>query len=276
MKRSLNRLDLMVAYSCNIACRGCISLSDFARDGVAPTADIKSWIRHWAQLIEPRVLAVFGGEPCLHPDLLEICHAVRSAWPNTIIRLITNGYFLHKFDSKAWFDLAPFEMQVSIHRQDHERHINASIGTILKNRTDWKVSRHGGDHHKQMQWESEGIKIYKSIFKDFVQPYRLEGDKILPYTSDPQEAIKICGSPNTPILYKGLLYKCPPVANIIDLTKEQIEGYEPCKNADTLDEFVNNIGQAEKVCGRCPEQATAKIINHFDKKNVIVKNKITG
>lgn len=276
MKRSLNRLDLMVAYSCNIACRGCISLSDLPRDGVAPLEEITAWIDHWSQLVEPRVLTIFGGEPCLHPDLLAICQHVRTAWPTSIIRLITNGYFLHKFDTGAWYKFEPFEMQVSIHRADHEPHINRTIGSILKHRSDWTVTRHGGEDHKQMQWSSQGTKIYKSIFKDFVRPYNLVGDSIQPYTSDPAQAIKICGSPNTPILYKGKLYKCPPVANIIDITGQNFMDYQAIENNQGLDEFVNNIGQPESVCAQCPAQNTATVINHLDKKNVIVKNKITN
>lgn len=266
----------MVAYSCNIACKGCISLSDFPRDGVAPLEDIKSWIDHWCDLIEPDILTIFGGEPCLHPDLLAICAHVRSAWPNSTIRLITNGYFLHKFDSAKWFDFAPFEMQVSVHRKDHEKHINMFMGKILKHRSDWKVTRHGGDQHKQMEWTSGDVSIYKSIFKDFIVPYDLKQDKITPYSSDPTEAHKICGSPNTPILYKGKLYKCPPVANIMDITGENFMNYVACENEDTLTEFVNNIGKPHGVCAQCPSQQTAKIIDHFNTRNVIVKNKITS
>ena len=276
MKRSFKRLDIMVAYSCNIACKGCISLSDFPRDGVAPLEDIKSWIDHWCDLIEPDILTIFGGEPCLHPDLIEICQYIRSSWPKSTIRLITNGYFLHKFDTEAWYNLTPLEIQVSIHRRDHEKHINQTIAKILKHRTDWQVSRHGGDQHKQMEWSSDGISVYKSIFKDFVTPYKQVNNELLPYTSDPVEAHKICGSPNTPILYKGKLYKCPPVANLIDVTGKNFLNYAACEDESTLDDFVSGIGSPESVCGQCPTQQTAKIIDHFNTKNVTVKNKITN
>ena len=276
MKQTINRLDIMVAYGCNVSCQGCISVSDINRDGIAPLADIRSWIEHWKILIEPKVITVFGGEPCLHPDLVEICANIRGAWPNSIIRLITNGYLLDNFPSDAWFDFEPFEIQVSIHRADHKSHINQRIKNILSNRTNWKVTTHGGDDHKQLAWTSNNFRLYKSIFKDFVQPYRLIGNTMQGYNSDPARAHAICGSPNTPILYKGALYKCPPVANLMDLTQQDFYGYRPVTDAHGLEEFVQQIGCPESVCAWCPAQSQATIIDHFDIKNVTVKNKITS
>jgi MoaA/NifB/PqqE/SkfB family radical SAM enzyme len=102
------RLDLMIAYSCNISCAGCISLSDFKRNGIAPYDDIKSWIDIWSTKLQPQVVAIFGGEPCLHPGLIEICLYVRQQWPTCKIRLITNGYLLDNFDSGAFFNIKNF------------------------------------------------------------------------------------------------------------------------------------------------------------------------
>jgi hypothetical protein len=107
------------------------------------------------------------------------------------------------------------------------------------------------------------------VFKDFVVPYK---DDIKPWYSDPAEAHKICGSPNTPILYKGLLYKCPAVANAIDISGENWFDYRAYDVNDNLAEFVSNINKSETVCGQCPDQQQAVIINHFDINNVKTKN----
>ena len=37
----IKRLDFNVAYACNLACKGCISLSDFNRKGVESLKDIE-------------------------------------------------------------------------------------------------------------------------------------------------------------------------------------------------------------------------------------------
>ena len=119
MKLGFPRLDIMIAYSCNISCAGCISISDRKRDGVASLDDIAAWCSKWNTYIDPEIITIFGGEPCLHPKLIEVCQTVRLAWPNSVIRLITNGYLLDNFDPSHWFTLGKFEMQVSLHRQDH-------------------------------------------------------------------------------------------------------------------------------------------------------------
>jgi hypothetical protein len=274
MKHIINRLDLMIAYSCNVSCRGCISVSDINREGIEPVENILQWIQHWSALLEPNVVVLFGGEPLLHPRIFDICQAIRKSWPRTVIRLITNGYLFDNHFAATWFDFEPMEIQVSIHRKDHEPMINQYIKRILGYRTNWKIVQHGGDHHKQLEWRSGTFGIYKSIFKDFVQPYRLVNDQMLGYGSDPAEAHAICGSPATPILYKGALYKCPPVANLMDLTKQDFYGYQPVTDSVGLAEFIQNIGCPESVCAWCPSQSQATVIDHFDTKNVQVRQKI--
>ena len=273
MIRNIPRLDVMVAYSCNISCVGCISLSDFKRDGVASYADIESWVVHWHTLISPEVVTLFGGEPCLHPQLPAICALIRQHWPNTVIRLITNGYLLNNFDSQIWFEYAPMEIQVSIHRKDHEPIINQRIKSILDCRPGWTVHKSNKTAHEQLSWQLDNFRIYKSIFKDFVVPYYQTGNTLLPWHSDPAEAHAICGAPNTPILYKGKLYKCPAVANAMDLSGQNWFDYQACSDETGLDEFIAGIGRPETVCGQCPNKTQALVVDHFDINNVTVKQK---
>lgn len=271
---SFARLDLMIAYSCNISCKGCISLSDRKRSGVEPFKDLERSIRQWQPILNPSTITLFGGEPCLHPRLLDICALVRRNWPLSAIRLITNGYLLDRFSSFSWFDFSPFEIQVSIHRKDHEKIINQQIRSILLQRSGWKVKMYGqANHHKQLQWSIPGFKIYKSIFKDFVVPYKTDNDQLLPWHSDPAKAHAICGAPATPILFKNKLYKCPAVANRIDVTGQAWYDYQGYSINDDIKEFVDNINQPEAVCGQCPDRQRAVVIDHFDRKNVHVKIK---
>ena len=91
--------------------------------------------------------------------------------------------------------------------------------------------------------------------------------------SQAELAHKICGAPDTPVLYKGMLYKCPAVANAMDLSQNNWFGYQPCQDSDTLDKFVAGIGCPEIVCQQCPDRSQAVIIDHMDKKNVVIKQK---
>lgn len=268
------RLDVMISYSCNLACQGCISLSDRPRDGIEPYQSVIDQINTWKTTVSPEVTTIFGGEPCLHPRLIEICKHVRTAWPGTTIRLITNGYLLNNFDADQWFELGQFEIQVSVHRKDHEQVLNKKIKNILTKRKPWTITVHQapGDH-KQIQWQHNLVSIYKSTFKEFVVPYQQISDQLMPWNSDPVESHKICGAPSSPVLYKGKLYKCPAVANAIDVTKENWFNYSAVSIGDDLTDFINSIGVPEPVCGQCPARSQAVIVDHFDRKNVVVKQK---
>jgi organic radical activating enzyme len=264
----------MIAYSCNLACKGCISLSDFDRDGIASLEDITAWCKEWHTVISPGVITLFGGEPTLHPRLIEVCKVVKQYWPQTTLRLITNGYLLENFPADAWFNLTPFEIQVSIHRKDHETLINQKIKNILAVHNDWAVTQYKDyREHKQLEWSRSGFKLYKSIFGEFVSPYLTKNNKLIAANGDPTAAHSICGAPNTPVLYKNNLYKCPAVANVMELSKENWFGYQAVASTDDLTNFISSIGKPESVCAQCPDKTNAVIFNHLDRDNVIVKQK---
>ena len=265
------RLDFNIAYACNLACKGCISLSDFDRKGVEDFDSVKEQIEQWSKMLNPKVITLFGGEPLLHPRLHEIIKHIRKAWSGATVRLITNGYLLKKHDPKQWFDYKPFEIQVSIHRKDHEKMITAEIKKIISQSDKWIVKRITEKDHKDIIFTIKDFSIWKSRFDRFVTPYNTEGNMIVPFKSDPAKAHRICGSPNTPVLYRNKLYKCPPIANILDLPNAKGFDYTPYELHDDLTEFVSKIGKPESICAMCPEN-TKHSFNHFDRSNVHVKH----
>lgn len=270
MRYAIPRLNIMIAYSCNISCLGCLSVSDIKRNGVESIDSLYKCMDEWSMLLAPEVLTIFGGEPLLHPKFCEVIQHARESWPNSIIRVITNGLLLDKIPAEFWFSLGKLELQVSIHREDFEPQINASIKRILSETQGWKVTRYTDKReHRQVEFNVGDVTVFKSKFKDFVVPYRRLPDAIVPHYSDPVKAHAICGEPSTPILYKGKLYKCSPVANLIDITGSWMD-YQGLTPDQDISSLINNIGKPESVCGGCPDRSRYKI-DHFNIKNV--KNK---
>ena len=267
----IERLDFNIAYACNLSCKGCISLSDFDRRGVESVNDISKQCEIWSKILNPKVISIFGGEPLLHPRLQKVLQMIKTHWPKTKIRLITNGYLLKRYDPQTWFDFPGLEMQVSIHRQDHERIITKEIKKILNCRSDWKVQKSKNGGHMQLEFHNKDIMIYKSKFKDFVMPYRLVNGELRPFDSDPKKAHSICGSPDVPILYRNKLYKCAPLPNILELDKGKHYKYKGIGPEDDISDLIENINKPESVCAMCPEHRTHSI-DHFKKENVHVKN----
>ena len=262
MKHRIKRLDLNVAYACNLACKGCISLSDFDRRGVDSLQDLKTQCITWSKLLDPSIISIFGGEPLLHPRLSKVLDIIRECWPIAQIRLITNGYLLKRYDPELWFKYGQLEMQISIHRQDHEKLITEEIKKIVSRRKSWKATRNMVEGHKQLELHNEDLTIYKSKFKNFVMPYNMVDGELEPFNSNPKKAHSICGSPDVPILYKNKLYKCAPIANLKDLDKKGKYKYEGIGPNGDLTHLVQNINKPESVCSMCPEDPNHSI-DHF-------------
>ena len=74
----IKRLDFNVAYACNLACKGCISLSDFNRKGVESLKDIEDQCETWSKILDPSIISIFGGEPLLQQKRL-------LAWMDTFV-----------------------------------------------------------------------------------------------------------------------------------------------------------------------------------------------
>lgn len=267
----IQRLDFNVAYACNLACKGCISLSDFDRRGVESVRDIEEQCDTWSRILDPSVISIFGGEPLMHPRIQRVLAAIRNAWPNALIRFITNGYLLRRHDPDSWFNFAPMEMQVTIHRHDHEHMITKEIRRIVERRGGWRATRSTVDGHRQLELHHADLTIYKSKFKRFVMPYRLEAGELKPFNSDPRKAHSICGSPNVPILYKNKLYKCAPLPNILELDKGKHYDYKGVDAEGDVAGLVSMINKPESVCAMCPDNADHSI-DHFNKENVRVKD----
>ena len=268
MAESIKRLDFNIAYACNLACKGCISLSDMDRRGIESLTSIEQQCANWHTRITPDVITLLGGEPLVHPKIHDVIKCIRQYWNKSTIRLITNGYLLKKHNPELWFQHQPFEMQISVHRRDHEHLLTAEIKKILECHRDWKVTRNTvNKDHRDIEFAIPGFKIYKSTFGEFVKPYK---DDVTPFNSDPVLAHSVCGAPNTPVLYKNKLYKCPPLANILDILPGYVD-YTGYGHNDNIDDFLYNIGKPESVCAMCPERASHSV-DHYAEGNVHVKD----
>ena len=102
-------------------------------------------------------------------------------------------------------------------------------------------------------------------------PYKLVNGKPKPFNSDPKKAHKICGNPNVPILYKNKLYKCAPIANLLDVDQDGAYKYDGVGPNGDVESLVKQINKPESICAMCPED-TSNSFDHFDKENVHVKN----
>jgi len=88
------RIELNLTYRCNLHCRYCNKSSN-----VAPvhTPDIQlpefaDKLRQLKLKMTPYEVVLIGGEPTLHPQILEFPDLIRSIWTDCRVTIFSNGY----------------------------------------------------------------------------------------------------------------------------------------------------------------------------------------
>ena len=91
--RELEALEIHIADSCNLHCRNCTMMADLApRPGFADYEETREGLllfRHCFDHV--KIFRILGGEPMLNPELPRYVRLVRSLFPDTDLRLATNG-----------------------------------------------------------------------------------------------------------------------------------------------------------------------------------------
>jgi len=118
--------SLYVTDRCNLSCAYCTEY-----DNAAPhpaTIDLKRWIAKVRELGTMRI-ALVGGEPLTHPDIVELVHYCRQLGFAT--SLTTNGFLLSRDMVRQLGDAGLQVMQVSVDRMRPSRAVPKSYKTVL-------------------------------------------------------------------------------------------------------------------------------------------------
>ena len=85
-----------MAHSCNLSCESCSHYTNQGHQGIVSVEEAERWMTQWKRRIQPRLFAMVGGEPAMHPHLAEFVRASRRHWPSAELRLISNGFLLKR------------------------------------------------------------------------------------------------------------------------------------------------------------------------------------
>ena len=107
------RLEINVVHHCNLSCLGCSHLSPRLPKYFLSPDRLSHDLSILSKYCRPEFISLLGGEPLLHPDLIEIINVVRSSGISDRIRVVTNGRLLHKMPDQFWKDVD--EVHVSLY-----------------------------------------------------------------------------------------------------------------------------------------------------------------
>jgi len=240
-------LEMNVSLACNLKCEYC---SHFGRQmkGVIPLDELSLWYKTWNHRIVPENVRIMGGEPLLHPNLIEIIAMTRNDWPDSSVELITNGLLVPKM-SDGFF------------------------ASILENEIKMTISRHFDGLEFDRLFESRikiltghGIKpnISQSD-KSWRKYYRLNDQgQAIPFQSDPVKAWQNCFvKKRCTTLLDNKLYRCPQLGCAVYAIQrgylssewESVLNYQPLMpdcSTEELEVFVHQ--ETCSQCSICPEK----------------------
>lgn len=108
LKRKVKKLDSIeydIVSHCNLNCKGCTHFAPIAKKWFVKIEDFKKDIERTSKLIPEKNLGCFyilGGEPLLHPQIIEIIEIARRSYYHIPIKIITNGLLLEKMKNDFW------------------------------------------------------------------------------------------------------------------------------------------------------------------------------
>lgn len=241
-------LEIHVSHSCNLNCVSCSHFSDQKHKGVVSIEELEDWCGLWPQKIQPMEINLLGGEPTLNKNLMYLIYFIRSKWQKSKINLITNGFFLNNHELlPVVLEKTKCNLIISIHHDSLE--YTNKIEEIKKTIEKWKQK-----NRFNVEWR-ESYKNWKILFKN-------KGSAMTPFQdNDPKKSWQNCESKHTKQLFKGKIWKCPPLA-YLDMQNEKYNmdkiwseylKYRPADikmNYKELFDFLNL--QEETYCSMCP------------------------
>jgi organic radical activating enzyme len=134
MKHQLDRVEFYITNVCNFNCTDCNRYSNYRFAGHQLWNDYSEVYKHWSQRLDLDVITVLGGEPLLNPSLDEWLKNLRDLWPDSDLRLVTNGTRLSYWPNlyQLLKDLS-ITLEVTAHNQLRHSELLSQLKALMDN-----------------------------------------------------------------------------------------------------------------------------------------------
>jgi len=96
--------EVMLTDHCNLNCKSCSHFCPLAKEKFADIKTLERDFKRLSELSGGKIdrLVLLGGEPLLHPQLLDIIRFARKHFPQGSIRILSNGILLPQQPPEFW------------------------------------------------------------------------------------------------------------------------------------------------------------------------------
>lgn len=229
-KRFIDCIAVYITNVCGMACEGCVSFNNYILKGHYDWKDSAKKFSKWGELIDVRQITIIGGEPFLHPNLLEWVSGVRSTFSTCKdIRVVTGltGKNLLKYKSKilecidndvavqisvhdpAWWDLSIETAREILNGIDYKELFTVDQGSFPL-----KVVDYRGENDQLMFTMMELWSFFPNAQKE------IKDGIIYLHDNDPVKAHDLCYCRSSQYIVNGDLFKCALTAVSEPLTQQ--------------------------------------------------------
>lgn len=236
-----NLLVIPVINSCNLNCRGCDAYAPLCTNNTIlySVDDILKDVKRVIDLgIVLKEISLEGGEPLLHPNIIDIVYNLRGILDNTVhLTLLTNGILLNKFSDKNLLKIKEANCYIIIDKYFESKDLDQSIDRLIKLGINWEldgcIDSSGWFHRAYITLNESELKD-KNSMKSFI----------------------LCEKANNIFtLDHGKLYLCGRSASIkhfnkyfnLDLPDDGIK----LDNVHSAEELSKSLAKPSKLCKYC-------------------------
>ena len=109
----LSQVEFHLVDHCNLNCAHCDHFTPLSKPCFIPVEDILSDFKKLKRIFDNvGKIYILGGEPLLHPQLLELFSPLREIYPKSELIIITNGILLEKMGKDFWNALKEYKISL--------------------------------------------------------------------------------------------------------------------------------------------------------------------
>jgi MoaA/NifB/PqqE/SkfB family radical SAM enzyme len=235
------KMGVYATQHCNLNCKCCTAYSPIAKEEFLDIDSYKNDMAKLAELTSNKMenFYITGGEPLLHPRIMEIFRIARELFPETDIYFMTNGLLLQKMPEAFWENCGQNKITINLSR--YPIHLDIE-----------KIKEKAKTHNITFDYVGGSDVPVKSMWK---YPLDVEGKQPL------SRSFNICTQINRCITMKdGKIYPCNTIAGIehfnkyfnkkLEVTEGDVLELDKVKSINEIYEFLHTPKPFCKYCNR--------------------------
>jgi organic radical activating enzyme len=171
--RILNRTcEVNIVEHCNLRCRSCTHLSPVLPKHFIDPGALSSDLTTLARSYHATVLKILGGEPLLHPNLLDVIMAARESQVAEKMEIWTNGLLLPRMERRVWEAVDSVRISLYPGRSLKQHQLDRCIDLAHRNNVPIRYKRYQAFQESYSELGTDDLSLVKKIYATCNEAHR--------------------------------------------------------------------------------------------------------